>query len=186
MKSTLTFCLFVNFRSDVSYCSSALEELLANELMREGVLPINGHMDKIEKFAHVRLFTCSIVLRGHRFRVLVATSAANTGIDQPRTTLVTRYGLPRDATTLLQEKGRLVRKPGMIGRFDIYTDWVSWIILVISTLTPLANQSEDNEDCAYVNSSIESRSLDKGSKAVDKNATVSEEQEPQRPLSKKE
>ena len=57
---------------------------------------------------------------------------------------------------------------------------------MISTLTPLANQSKDNEDCTYVNSSIELRSPDKGSKAVDKNATVSEEQEPQRPLSKEE
>ena len=102
--------LFVNFCSDVSYCSSSpeglskSEELLANELMREDVLPINEHMDKIEKFAHVRLFTCSIVLRSHRFQVLVATSAANTGIDQPRIKLVTRYDLPRDTTTLLQER----------------------------------------------------------------------------------
>ena len=57
---------------------------------------------------------------------------------------------------------------------------------MISTFTPLANQSEENVDCAYVNSSIELRSPDKGSKAVDKHATVSEEQEPQRPLSKEE
>ena len=75
----------------MSYCSFALEELLAKELTRKGVLPINGYMGKIEKFANIRLFTCSIILRGHRFRVLVATSAANTGIDQSRTKLVTRY-----------------------------------------------------------------------------------------------
>ena len=58
--------LFVNFRSDVRHCSTALEDLLASELMKEGVLSIHGHMDKMKKFAHMRLFTCDIVLRGHR------------------------------------------------------------------------------------------------------------------------
>ena len=117
--------LFVNFRSDVRHCSTALSDLLASELMKEGVLSINSNMDKIEKFAHIRLFTCVIVLRGHRFRVLVATSAANTGIDQPRTKLVTRFVLHRDSITLLQEKGRLFRKPEMTGCFEIYTDFTS-------------------------------------------------------------
>jgi hypothetical protein len=57
---------------------------------------------------------------------------------------------------------------------------------VISTLTPLAKQNKDNEDYAYVNSSIESRSPNKGSRAVYKNATVSEEPEQQCPLTKEE
>ena len=112
------------------------------------MLSIHGHMDKMEKFAHIRLFTCAIVLRGHRFRVLVATSAANTGIDQPRTKLVTRFGLHRDPITLLQEKGRLVRKPGMTGRFEIYDDFVSWVILVASTLAPGPKTSPNAEDYA--------------------------------------
>ena len=57
--------LFVNFCSDASYVSSVLEEVLAEQLMREGVLSINGDLDNIEKFAHVLLFTSSIILRGH-------------------------------------------------------------------------------------------------------------------------
>ena len=54
---------------------------------------------------------------------------------------------------------------------------------MIFTLTSLANETKDTEDYAYVNSSIESHPPDKGSKAADKDATVSEKQEPQRPLS---
>ena len=79
-----------------------------------------------------------------------------------------------------------MRKRGMAGRFEIYTDFASLIILVISTLTSLTKEAKDTEDYAYVNSSIESRSPDKGNKTMDQDATVSEEQEPQHPLSKEE
>ena len=44
--------LFVNFRSDVRHCSTALEDLPLSELMKEGVLSIHGHVDKMEKFAY--------------------------------------------------------------------------------------------------------------------------------------
>ena len=111
-----------------------------NELVHEGVLSIDGDMDKVKKFAHSRLFTSSLMMRGHRFYVLVATPAANTGLDQPKTKSVIRYGLPRDPTTLLQEKGRLVCQAGMVGDVIMFIDWEMCAIPGISSLYPFSNK----------------------------------------------
>ena len=43
--------------------------MFADELLHEGVFRINGDIDKVEKFAYMRLFTSSLVMRtGHAFR----------------------------------------------------------------------------------------------------------------------
>ena len=47
---------FVNFRLDVRVCSAALEDALSDKLMREGVLSVHGHMDKVKKLP---AFGCS-------------------------------------------------------------------------------------------------------------------------------
>ena len=81
--SSAHVCIFVNFRSEVGKISGTIEDIMAEALLRVGVLSINGSMDKNEKFAFIRLFTSVLQVEGHSFRVLVATAAANTGIDQP-------------------------------------------------------------------------------------------------------
>ena len=70
------------------------------------VVQINGDQDKHEKFAYTKLFTDSIKMNDYNPRVLVATAAANTGIDQVLVKWVLTVGLPRCLTTLLQERGR--------------------------------------------------------------------------------
>ena len=178
--------LFVNFRSEVVLGMSSLEDMLSEALLREGVLGINGDIDKVEKFANTRLFTSSLVMRGHRFRVLVATPAANTGLDQPCTTLVTRYGLPRDTTTLLQEKGRLVRRAGMSGDFVLYTDWAQWLFLVVSSLSTMSSSDKNESSYAFSNSVIESRSPDKRQGRAAPKTTVPPRERNPRPLTSAE
>ena len=85
--------IFVKFQSKVWLYASALEEMLSSKLLCEGVLGIDGDMNKVEKFAHTCLSTSSLMMRGHHFCVLVATPAANTGLDKPKTNSVIHYGL---------------------------------------------------------------------------------------------
>ena len=55
--SSAHVCIFVNFRSEVGKISGALEDIMAEALLRVGVLSINGSMDKNKKIAFIRLFT---------------------------------------------------------------------------------------------------------------------------------
>ena len=96
-------------------------------------------------------------VEGHTFRVLVATTAANIGIDQPLCVYVLRVGIPRCITTLLQERGRLVRKDGMTGTFALISSWDRWILLLLSVMVPEASGPGEIPDHSYDNSSIDSQ-----------------------------
>ena len=165
---------------------SSLEDMLSEALLREGVLGINGNMGKVEKFANTRVFTSSLVMRGRRFRELVAMLVVNTGLDQPCTTLVTRYGLPRDTATLLQERGRLVRRVGMSGDFMLYTDRAQWLFLVVSRLSTMSSSDKNESSYAFANSVIESRSPDKRQGRSAPKTTVSPRERNPRPLTSAE
>ena len=97
-------CIFVNFVSEATTYSASLEKLLAKELVRVGVLTINGEMDKHGNFAFIRLFTSRVHLRDFNPRCLVATAAGNTGIDKPKCKMVLRLGIPRTIIEMLQER----------------------------------------------------------------------------------
>ena len=127
-------CIFVNFKSETSKWALELEDLFADELLRVGVLQINGDMDKHEKIAFVRLFTTCIRMGGYRPRVLVATAAANTGIDQPKLVWVLRVGFPRCLSTLLQERGRNARLASLAGMFAVFTNWKMFVKLLLCVL----------------------------------------------------
>ena len=75
-------CVFVNFKSECTKRDAALEAKIAEELLDVDVLQINGDMDKNEKFSFVHLFTSAVRMKHYHPRILVATPATNTGIDQ--------------------------------------------------------------------------------------------------------
>ena len=54
--------MFVNFHSEVHKVGAALEDFMAETLVRTSVLAINGDMDKNEKFAFIRLFTSTLAV----------------------------------------------------------------------------------------------------------------------------
>jgi superfamily II DNA or RNA helicase len=176
-------CVFVNFRKEAGRTASVLEDIFAESFVQAGVLTINGDMDKHEKFAFIRLFTSVYRIDGIRFRVLVATAAANTGIDQPLCVRVVRLGLPRCPTTLLQERGRLVRKDGMHGNFTLHSCWQSWIILLVSVMGTSRPGTNEIADHSYANSVIDSRSP---MRQRDQAATMAEPERQTRPLTPEE
>ena len=75
-------CVFVNFKSECTKWAAALEVKIAEALLDADVLQINGDMDKNKKFSFVHLFTSAVRMKHYHPRILVATTAANTGIDQ--------------------------------------------------------------------------------------------------------
>jgi superfamily II DNA/RNA helicase len=155
-------CIFVNFKSETSNWGGKLEALLAAELLRVGVVQINGDMDKHEKFAFIRLFCTDITIAGYNPRTLVATTAANTGIDQARLLWVLRVGIPRCIVTLLQERDRNARLLGQLGMIVVFIDWHLFVKLLISILLPPAKPtSHEHDDVDYVNTMIESQSPEK-------------------------
>jgi len=116
-------CLFVNFVRECGKWASVLEAQIAEAKLKAFILQITGEMDKNEKFAFIRLFTSAAKIKGMFPRVLAATAAANTGIDQVLLAMVLRIGFARCIITLLQEMGRNARKPGMTGVFLVFSDW---------------------------------------------------------------
>ena len=133
---TLYAYLFVNFVRECEKWAGVLEDKIAEATINAFVLQITGEMDKNEKFAFIRLFTSAIEMHGMLPRVLAATAAANTGIDQPLLGMVFRIGLPRCIVTLLQEMGRNARLDGMTGIFLVATDWKMFVKLLLSVLLP--------------------------------------------------
>ena len=94
-KETSYMCVFVNFKTECSNWASKLKAKLAAASLTIDVLQITGDMDKDKKFAFIGLFTSIISLADFHPRLLTATGAANTGIDQERQDCVLRIGLPR-------------------------------------------------------------------------------------------
>ena len=118
-------------------------------------------MEKEEKFAFIRLFTSDLSLLDFNPRVLAATAAANTGIDQEQLDFVVRVGLPRCIITALQERGRNARVAGMIGCFAVFTSWTLFVKLILTTLVPIVGADEEANEFLGTNSMITSRSPEK-------------------------
>ena len=151
-------CVFVNFKSECAKWAAVLEGKIADNLLNVDVVQINGDQDKHEKFAYTKLFTTSVTMKDYSPRVLMATAAANTGIDQALVKWVLTVGLPRCLTTLMQERGRNRAE----GLYLILTDWKLFIKLLLSTVTPYnTNSSGDQQEHDYINSMIMSRSPEK-------------------------
>ena len=155
---TMYACLFVNFVRECSKWSGVLEGQLGTAKVKAFVLQITGEMDKHEKFAFIRLFTSSAKMDGMYPRVLAATSAANTGIDQALLGMVLRIGLARCVVTLLQEMGRNARQPGMKGIFLVFSDWKMFVTLLLSILLPRSEGGSEPAEYTGLNSVILSKS----------------------------
>ena len=164
---TMYACLFVNFVRECSKWSGVLERQLVAAKFKAFVLQITGEMDKNEKFGFIRLFTLAAKMDGMYPRVLAATSAANTGIDQPLLGMVLRIGLARCIVTLLQEMGQNARQPGMKGIFLVFSDWTKFVTLLLSILLPRSECGSEPAEYTGFNSVILSKSPNAKSSSVD-------------------
>ena len=138
-----------------------------DKLLNADVVQINGDQDKHEKFAFTKLFTDSIKMKDYNPRVLVATAAANTGIDQVLVKWVLTVGLPRCLTALLQERGRNCAE----GLYLIMTDQKLFIKLILSILAPHQTSDSEEKEHSFANSMIMSRSPEKRNKQTTDKST---------------
>ena len=77
-----TVCMrFFNFLSECTKWAKVIEDLLNDISSSISIIEIHNEMEKHEKFGFIRLFTGFLKMVGYDPRILVAISAANTGID---------------------------------------------------------------------------------------------------------
>jgi len=163
--------IYVNFKTECSHWAAKFEKLITKALLDDddddktiNVIQIHGDMDKEEKFRFIRLFTGDEVMADTNPQVLTATSAANTGVDQERLDWVTRIGLARCISTILQERGRNARKSGMKGMFQMFTSWKLFVSLILSILAPSQEMGkEQNSSDGSINTMIRALSPQKPS-----------------------
>ena len=117
-------------------------------------------MDTNENFSFVRLFTSALSVEGHTFLALVVTAVSNTGIYQTLCTHTLQVGLTRCLTTLLQERGRLVRKEGKRETFTLASSFPMSLLLVLSVMSPLKDLI-DVLDHFFATPVINSRSVER-------------------------
>ena len=104
------------------------------------------------------IFNGSLIMENFLTRILIATAAANTGIDKDSIQMVICKGVPRDNITVFQEHGLNARKEGMNGAYFIYTTWPWFATLLLSMTLPLKAKSKNNNELDGVNSVNVSRS----------------------------
>ena len=113
-------------------------------------------MDTNENFSFVRLFTSALSVEGHTFLALVVTAVSNTGIYQTLCTHTLQVGLTRCLTTLLQERGRLVRKEEKRETFTLASSFPMSLLLVLSVMSLI-----DVLDHFFATPVINSRSVER-------------------------
>ena len=68
--------------------------MFAKALLQTGVLLVDGEIDTHEQFTYIRLFTSAMRSGDRAFKVLMATTATNTSIDQLLCLYVLGMGFP--------------------------------------------------------------------------------------------
>ena len=135
----------MNFKFECTKYTSDLEDLLALASLSVDIVQIHGDIDKNEKFAFTQLFTGAWRALNYVPRALVATAAANTGLDQELLTFAAHAGLFRCIITAMQERGRVSRKEGMMGFFSVFTNWKMFVKLLLTKLR--SSREGNNESC---------------------------------------
>jgi len=94
-----SICIFVASKKKSFDQLRELERKLNKAFSKVDVIHVHGSLDKKEKFWFICIFCANIRVAELYARVLLATPAANIGIDNDRITLVINFGWPRDLLT---------------------------------------------------------------------------------------
>jgi hypothetical protein len=114
----------------IVYCNSIKEAIKqlskVNTMLDNAVnfvgdaIIIHGQQNKIEKFINAKVFLGQVSKSSLTPVILVATSAANCGIDDRRIRYIVRNGLPFSFLSFLQELGRAGRYKGATSKDNYY------------------------------------------------------------------
>ena len=109
-KDGVAACVFVNSKSFVNgLCKSIDSKVDKAPGLEVDVLQIIGSIPRSLKFTNIGIFTGRIIVPGMCPHVLVATSAADMGVNHPNVKLVVNNKFTKDTSTLLQRRGRASR-----------------------------------------------------------------------------
>ena len=123
-------CVFVPSKAVSFVLQDNLEQKLDKAHVRVGVLHVHDSLAKEEKYWFIRIFYAGIDEEEFRGRILLATSAANAGIDNQLVTLVLGVGWCHDLCTYFQQRGRGGRDPTMQAKFLQLGSIQSYVSLV--------------------------------------------------------
>ena len=99
-------CVFVGSKDRSYHILAELERKLNEALQTVDVMHVHGSLDKNEKYWFIRFFCAGINIPELRAKILLATAAANVGIDHHLVILVLNLGWTRDLCTYFQQRGR--------------------------------------------------------------------------------
>ena len=122
--------VFANSRALTFRVVTSLEEKIDKaDSMAIDVLHVHGALEKDEKHAFTNLFTGDLSIEGHDHRIMVATSAADLGIDHTECTFVLILEWPDSLASYVQRRGRAGRRK-QISKIIIVAGLASVISLV--------------------------------------------------------
>jgi len=137
--------IFCNSKAKSFHYLSEFELKLDASGVKPDVIHIHGDLDKHEKFWRIRLFCGTIddEVDGVNIRALLATNAANVGIDDDRLDWNARFEFVRDLCTYTQERGRGSRERGRQSTFTFFFDLQSFEYLYRQYL--LGDDDDDDD-----------------------------------------
>ena len=106
-------CVFIGSKNKSLKVRLELERKLDEALLKIDIVHVHGSLSSDEKYWFIRIFCQGIDEEDFRGRVLLATSAANVGIDNSLVKFVLNLGWTRDLCTYFQQRGRCGRDPSM-------------------------------------------------------------------------
>ena len=99
--------IFVNMKSLSHKLLPKLEDKLKGTV---DVIHVHGSLAKAEKLTMIKLLMGTMVVSGFKPNVLLATSAADLGINHPNCLMVLIFEWPEDLATYVQRRGRAGRR----------------------------------------------------------------------------
>jgi len=109
-------CVFIGSKNKSLKIRTELERKLDEALLHIDIVHVHGSLSSDEKYWFIRIFCEGIDEEDFRGRVLLATTAANVGIDNSLVTFVLNLGWTRDLCTYFQQRGRCGRDPSVDAR----------------------------------------------------------------------
>lgn len=135
--------VFTTLESNSIRILESIEKALNKAKCEVYFVHVSGSKDKHTKFTLLQLLNeqSNPLIRG-----MVATGAANTGIDLKNVQLAVRCGVPPDMITYLQERGRLAREEGAVGKFIVLANIDSVAEQLWLIHNPAKKEREDSEE----------------------------------------
>ena len=154
-------CVFCVSKQRSYHLAVKLEEKLDKAKLDQNVdvIHVHGSLLPEEKYVLIRIFCQKHNLPHFAPRILLATAAANVGIDNHNVLYILMLGWPRDLCTYFQQRGRAARLLEQIAIAILVADVSSYLSIIYSIYTTtetsqLDDTGDDSNELVGINSAI--------------------------------